>query len=248
MPEDSAAAEPKARARDGKLLYGKPLRKADDPVDISSVNLESGYVTIKGEIFAVSNREIQKRGASVLSFDMTDYTGSVRVNRFFAKGEDAGILGKVKPGMCVIVRGRPEFDKFYGDMVIEPQSIAAGSMETRPDGHEGEKRVELHLHTRYSTLDALPDPAKVVGARRRLGHEGRRGHRPRHGAVLPRDEQGGEEARRQDNLRPRGLFRKRRGRPASPCAARAGCRSTRSSSPSTWRRPASPPRRTGSRR
>ena len=147
---------------EGRLLYGKALRKSDVPVDISSVNLESGYVTIKGEIFSVSNREIQKRGASVLSFDMTDYTGSVRVNRFFAKGEDAGILGKVKPGMCVIVRGRPEFDKFYGDMVIEPQSIAVGSMETRPDAHEGEKRVELHLHTRYSTLDALPDPAKVV--------------------------------------------------------------------------------------
>ena len=32
----------------------------------------------------------------------------------------------------------------------------------RPDLADGDKRVELHLHTRYSTLDALPDPAKVV--------------------------------------------------------------------------------------
>ena len=126
------------------------------------VNLESGFVTIEGEIFAVSNREIQKRGASVLSFDMTDYTGSVHVNKFIARGEDASVLGKIKEGMYVTVRGKPDFDKFYGDMVIEPYSISVAERKMRPDLAEGDKRVELHLHTRYSTLDALPDPAKVV--------------------------------------------------------------------------------------
>ena len=149
--------------KDGKLLYGKPLRKGDEPVDMSSVTLESGFVTVKGEVFAVNNREIQKRGATILSFDMTDYTGSVRVNKFIARGEDASIAGKIKPGMCVIVRGRVDFDKFYNDMVIEPLTIAASAMELRPEEFAGEgRRVELHLHTRYSTLDALPDPAKVV--------------------------------------------------------------------------------------
>ena len=42
--------------KDGKLLYGKPLRKGDEPVDMSSVTLESGFVTVKGEVFAVNNR------------------------------------------------------------------------------------------------------------------------------------------------------------------------------------------------
>ena len=93
---------------------------------------------------------------------MTDYTGSVHVNKFIARGEDASITGKVKPGMCVIVRGKVDFDKFYGDMIIDPVTIVTSSMDIRPDTAEGGKRVELHLHTRYSTLDALPDPAKVV--------------------------------------------------------------------------------------
>ncbi len=146
-----------------KLLYGKALRRGDKPVDMCSVTLESGYVTVKGEVFAVSSREIQKRGANILSFDMTDYTGSVHVNKFIGRGEDASITAKIKPGMCLIVRGRTDYDKFYGDMVIEPVSIAASEMETRPEAYGGEgRRVELHLHTRYSTLDALPDPAKVV--------------------------------------------------------------------------------------
>ena len=159
QPQKQAKSE---GAKDGKLLYGRALRKSDVPVDMSTVTLESGYVTVKGVIFAVDNREIQKRGANILSFDMTDYTGSVHVNKFIARGEDASITGKVKPGMCVIVRGKVDFDKFYGDMIIDPVTIVTSSMDIRPDTAEGDKRVELHLHTRYSTLDALPDPAKVV--------------------------------------------------------------------------------------
>ena len=159
QPQKQAKSE---GTKDGKLLYGRALRKSDVPVDMSTVTLESGYVTVKGVIFAVDNREIQKRGANILSFDMTDYTGSVHVNKFIARGEDASITGKVKPGMCVIVRGKVDFDKFYGDMIIDPVTIVTSSMDIRPDTAEGDKRVELHLHTRYSTLDALPDPAKVV--------------------------------------------------------------------------------------
>ena len=36
----------KAEPKDGKLLYGKPLRKADTPVDMSTVTLGSGDVTV----------------------------------------------------------------------------------------------------------------------------------------------------------------------------------------------------------
>ena len=161
FPKPQPAAK-KSESKDGKLLYGKALKKSDLPVEMSSVTLESGWVTVKGVVFAVNNREIQKRGANILSFDMTDYTGSVHVNKFIARGEDASITGKVKPGMCLIVRGRVDFDKFYGDMIIEPATIAEGKMDIRPETHEGDKRVELHLHTRYSTLDALPDPAAIV--------------------------------------------------------------------------------------
>ena len=158
VPQQAA----KSANRDGRLLYGKPLGKSDKLTDISAVTLESGYVSVKGVVFAVSSREIQKRGASVLSFDMTDYTGSLRVNKFIARGEDASVIGKIQPGICVQVRGRPDFDKFYGDMVLEPVSIALAHMAERGESYEGERRTELHLHTRYSTLDALADPAKIV--------------------------------------------------------------------------------------
>ena len=151
-----------------KLLYGKGL-KEPKLASMGEINLESGTVTVKGEVFAVNNREIQKRGASVLSFDMTDYTGSIRVNKFFDKTEDAAVLGKIKAGQTLIVRGRVTYNKFDNDMVLEPYSIILGEPDIRPDGAK-EKRVELHLHTRYSTLDALTDIEKAVKRASYWGH------------------------------------------------------------------------------
>ena len=151
-----------------KVLYGKGL-KEPKLSEMGSLNLESGAVTVKGEVFAVNNREIQKRGASVLCFDMTDHTGSIRVSKFFDKSEDAAVLGKVKAGQTLIVRGRVTYNKFDNDMALEPYSIILGEAEVRPDEAK-EKRVELHLHTRYSTLDALTDIEKVIKRAAQWGH------------------------------------------------------------------------------
>ena len=103
------------------------------------------------------------------SFDMTDYTGSVRVSKFFDRGTDASVLQKIKAGQYLTVRGRVTYNKFDNDMALEPASIVLGRAQPRPDTAE-EKRVELHLHTRYSTLDALCDPAKVVERAAQWGH------------------------------------------------------------------------------
>ena len=162
------AAQEKQSGGASRVLYGKAI-KEPKLVEMSALNLESGTVAVKGEVFAVNNREIQKRGAYVLSFDMTDYTGSVRVNKFFDKSEDAAVLSKIKPGQTLVVRGRVTYNKFDNDMVLEPYTIMASKPELRPDGAK-EKRVELHFHTRYSTLDALTDPAKAVERAAAWGH------------------------------------------------------------------------------
>mgnify|MGYP000635900358 FL=1 len=113
------AAQEKQSGGASRVLYGKAI-KEPKLVEMSALNLESGTVAVKGEVFAVNNREIQKRGAYVLSFDMTDYTGSVRVNKFFDKSEDAAVLSKIKPGQTLVVRGRVTYNKFDNDMVLEP--------------------------------------------------------------------------------------------------------------------------------
>jgi DNA polymerase-3 subunit alpha (Gram-positive type) len=160
--------EKREAAGGGKTLLGKPLKQKT--MAMCDLTPTSGSVAVTGTVFAVNNREIPRRGAAVLSFDMTDYTGSVRINKFIGPGEDRAILDKIREGQYLTVWGNIAFNKFEDDMLIEPKAIVEGREEIRPDTAE-KKRVELHLHTRYSALDAITDPVKYVERAAAWGHK-----------------------------------------------------------------------------
>ena len=136
----------------GRAIYGKPIKRA--PVPIGELELDMGMVVVEGDVFAVDHRELKKRGAWVIAFDLTDYTGSIRVNKFFPGDEGKALVDGVKKGMRLLVQGRLNMDRFYGDMVLEPVAVMAAEQHTRMD-NAPEKRVELHLHTNMSAMDAL---------------------------------------------------------------------------------------------
>ncbi|MCI9352531.1 MAG: PolC-type DNA polymerase III, partial [Lawsonibacter sp.] len=85
---------------------------------------------------------------------MTDYTGSIRVNKFFPGDEGKPLVDGIKKGMHLKVQGRLNLDRFYGDMVLEPVAVTTAEKKLKEDTAP-EKRVELHLHTTMSTMDAL---------------------------------------------------------------------------------------------
>lgn len=121
-----------------------------------------GTVVVEGDVFAVDNRELKKRGAWVVAFDMTDYTGSIRVNKFFPGDEGKPLVDGIKKGMHVKVQGRLNMDRFYGDMVLEPVAVTAVEKKMKEDTAP-EKRVELHLHTTMSSMDALTSVGPKLG-------------------------------------------------------------------------------------
>ena len=145
----------KKTAKDGKgkLLYGRHEIKKE-PIPMSSLELDMGAVIVEGDVFAIEHRELKKRGAWVVSFDMTDYTGSVRINKFFPGDEGKPLVEGVKKGQHLYVQGKLNIDRFTGDMVLEPYAVMEGHKEIRADTAP-EKRVELHLHTNMSAMDAL---------------------------------------------------------------------------------------------
>ena len=158
--------EKKAKAR---VLMGKPIPKRSDITPMNELTLESGNVTLEGEVFAVNSREIAKYGSAVLSFDMTDSTSSVRVSRFLRSDDDQSIVGMIHEGMWLRVQGKINYSKYDEDMVLEPRNIVQGEKVIRLD-NAPQKRVELHLHTRYSALDAISDPADLVARAAYWGH------------------------------------------------------------------------------
>lgn len=173
-PEAAKAAKTEAAASsaptggsDGKVLMGHSIKKA--PTDMKDLNQDSGRVVIEGDVFEVTSRKLKKRDGSMLSFDITDLTGSIRVIKFLRPEDDQSIVNKINVGDHLKVNGYVSYSRYDEDIVLEPKDIVLGKKKIRPD-NAPEKRVELHVHTRFSTLDALTDPAEIVKRAAYWGH------------------------------------------------------------------------------
>ena len=153
--------KPGGGAPRGKLLYGRHEIKKE-PVPMSGLELDMGTVIVEGDVFSVDHRELKKRGAWVICFDVTDYTGSVRVSKFFPGEEGKPIVDGVKKGQHLLIQGKLNIDRFTGDMVLEPFAIMESSKPVKTDDAP-EKRVELHLHTTMSSMDALTQVSPKAG-------------------------------------------------------------------------------------
>ncbi len=164
VPVEKAA--PAAEQSDA--ILGKSFNGPADP--IRSLNLDSGVVVIEGRVFNVDNREYTKGNAWIINFDMTDNTSSIRVSRYMENKLAKPLLESIKAGSIVKVRGKVIFDNHAGEMVVRPISIIPGSMPKRQDTALGEKRVELHLHTSMSNMDALTNTKAAIKQAAAWGH------------------------------------------------------------------------------
>lgn len=94
--------------------------------------------------------------------------------KMFAKTkEDVKILSLLANGKWVKVRGRVEYDRFM--QIPELAMIPSDSTEikappSRKDTAE-EKRVEFHLHSTMSTMDAVTSIDKYVKTGAEWGHK-----------------------------------------------------------------------------
>ncbi len=174
LPAVAATAAPTAEKRTEQpqqMIYGKPFKGAVTPMSEITLDRQSERVIVEGKIFAVDHREINKRAATVVAFDMTDYTGSVRISDFF-KGDTAKpITDNIKkPGQWVRVQGKIDYDNYARELVIRPYAVSRMDAPQREDTAP-EKRVELHLHTTMSMMDALTKTGEAVATAARWGHK-----------------------------------------------------------------------------
>ena len=72
--------------------------------------------------------------------------------------------------MWLKIFGKVSFSRFENDIVIEPIAIQTAAAPVRVDTAE-EKRVELHLHTTMSMMDALTKTGEAVATAARWGHK-----------------------------------------------------------------------------
>ena len=175
---DGGSSRWRAEKLTGDVLLGKPVRGSF--VAMNTLTADTGECCIRGRVFGCDHRELPKHGGARISFCLTDGTGSIKLSRFLRDRDPArdqkdpsnDILNKIKDGMYLAASGVVGYNRFDDDISMEPKHIQRVSAPPeRRDLAEGEKRVELHLHTTFSTLDALTDVGKAVKRAADWGHK-----------------------------------------------------------------------------
>ncbi len=168
-PVSAKPAEKKQPELPDGVIFGGLF--AGQPTPIRDLQTKRSSVVVEGKVFAVDHREVKKRNSWVISFDMTDYTGSVRVKSFLEAKKAQTIMDAVKKGMALKIKGDLNVDKFDGELVLKPNAILTATMPKRQDTAEGLKRVELHLHTTMSSMDALTKTDAAIRQAAVWGHK-----------------------------------------------------------------------------
>jgi DNA polymerase-3 subunit alpha (Gram-positive type) len=155
--------------RKSTVLYGRAIVKGED-TPMGELTQESGRVTVLGRIFAVDTRDIKNNTLMVVSFDMTDGTGSVRASSILKTEEGKKLKSVLEKGKTVRVRGDVEFNRFEKDIVMRPYDINEVELKDITDD-ASEKRVELHLHTTMSSMDGITSVEEYIKRAAQWGHK-----------------------------------------------------------------------------
>ena len=143
----------------GKIIMGREIK--GHPMPMSELNPKAGNVVVEGKVFKCEFRELRQPGMWLVLIEMTDYEGSVIVRKRMLEKDVAPLRDRVSTGMWLRVAGTMELTYDGHDMQLNPRDVTEITHEPRMDTAEV-KRVELHLHTRMSNMDALTDTGSVV--------------------------------------------------------------------------------------
>ncbi len=141
-----------------------------NPVPIASINRPVRDVVFLGEVFSFTKEANRAGDKFNISFGIFDGNASIYVKHYSMQPEEANELaGTVKNGMAVAVHGYLKTERNDDELYMSYTDIAVISKKERLDTAE-KKRVELHLHTNMSTMDALIPPDVAVKIAKKWGH------------------------------------------------------------------------------
>ena len=144
-------------------IYGRKTKKAAPVIRIVDITPEEGKVTIEGEPSNLQSKEL-KSGKTLVIFDVYDGSGSMTCKAFLKPEKDGKVLPKLQQAKGVRVSGNAGYSKFSGEIELIAFTIleTEGRKKTVRQDHAKEKRVELHLHTQMSQLDAVSSATDLI--------------------------------------------------------------------------------------
>jgi len=158
--------EPFKEKKDSSGGFGKYAKFCIKNIDTNSENID-----FDAKVFSYEERNT-KKGTIIATFGVADATGAIHVKvfenaKYFTKEKIQGI----KIGANVRIRGHAEYDTFAKELNVTARFIDLLPPDEPRKDEEEEKRVELHLHTKMSTMDGVTNIEDYIALAHSMGHK-----------------------------------------------------------------------------
>ncbi len=153
---------------EAELIYGEDF-DIYEPTPLSDVEKQKGNSVFLGTVYEVTTKETRNGDKFNCTIGFSDGACGCYIKRALTPDEMSFIKG-LKPGAHIAVLGKMRTDKFDNEPFIYPRGVKKIKKLERMDNAK-EKRVELHLHSNMSAMDAIITPAEIVNTAIRWGHK-----------------------------------------------------------------------------
>ncbi|MBV7271578.1 DNA polymerase III subunit alpha [Clostridiaceae bacterium UIB06] len=145
------------------LILGRNANIKDTVVKITDITPDEGRVAIEGEISNMETKELRS-GKTLISFALYDGSSSMTCKAFCKPGEDGEVLSRLKKAKGVRIAGNSGYSKFSDEIELIANTIieTEGIKKTKRQDNTEVKRVELHMHTQMSQMDAMTNAGDLI--------------------------------------------------------------------------------------
>ena len=149
---------------DTPLILGATPNITDSVVKIEDLGVDDGRIALQGEVIFTEDRTL-KSGKTLFSFDVYDGTSTITCKAFLDKEKAKKTMKRIQHAKGLKIAGTVQMDSFSNELTVMANTIVETEIgikrETRQDNSEV-KRVELHMHTQMSQMDAMTSAKDLI--------------------------------------------------------------------------------------
>lgn len=152
-----------------QVILGKKITGTPRP--LCELQEESANCVVQGRVFKIKDCRKLKAGTMLYDFDITDNTNSIKVKMFIDPERNRKFNPEwLSSGSWYRFKGNVKHDQYTQELTLFPNDIMTVEVAGRTDDAP-EKRVELHMHTKLSAMDAVSTTEELIKQAIAWGHE-----------------------------------------------------------------------------
>ena len=154
--------------KEAELLFGEDF-EIIEPTPLSELEKARGVSVFLGTVFEITTKDSRGSDKTNCTVGISDGASAVYIKKSLT-AEQMGFIKGLKQGMHLAVFGRVMNDRFDNEPFVSFRGVKKIKSVQRQDNSE-KKRVELHLHSNMSQMDAIITPKEIVDTAIRWGHK-----------------------------------------------------------------------------